>query len=346
MSLLQFKDDYVRQGLDGGKKAAYALRQAVTAQYTNGSEDIEIVAKIVANLTGLSRAMKRDNAIDNENDLREFMVGFTQAMSSFDFVDVGYGKERADSKIQDTARFHLRNYNCKQILLGVSHDAGYAPFLDSALHDETARKRVAVLEGYPTVKEILATGVDLLSFDALFRSDKLMDRTATNSSSSTPRSGHAVLSYATITQKASPPPQITLPLGPKVKNANTRVVAPKSTQSTWNPGPRGLDPVIPLNLAVLDQVKRRKDSDKLCNNHYLRGPCTKGDDCCFEHHYKPNQDEIRAIQFLARLNPCTSGQECDVDNCIYGHHVSVPSSGLRQPTWSSISLVMWLTPHL
>lgn len=73
---------------------------------------------------------------------------------------------------------------------------------------------------------------------------------------------------------------------------------------------------------MLDTVKKRKESSKLCNNHYLRGPCTKGDDCCFEHNYKPNKDELNAIAFLARLNPCTSGQECDVDNCIYGHHVS------------------------
>jgi hypothetical protein len=294
----------------------------VANQYSNSS-DVEIVAKVVANLTGLARAMKRSGSIDNENDLREFMIGFTQALPAFDFVDVGYGKERADSKIQDTARFHLRNYNCKQILLGVSHDAGYAPFLDGALHDDSIRKRVAVLEGYPTVTEILATGVDIVSFEEVFRSNKLADRTTPNSLSSTPRSGTAALSYATITQKASSPPQITLPLGPKTaKPANPRPIA-RPTAPSWNPGARGLDPVIPLNQSVLDQVKKRKDSDKLCNNHYLRGPCTKGDDCCFEHHYKPNPDEIRAIQFLARLNPCTSGQDCDVDNCIYGHHVSV-----------------------
>jgi hypothetical protein len=41
------------------------------------------------------------------------------------------------------------------------------------------------------------------------------------------------------------------------------------------------------------------------------------------HDYNPNKDEKNAIAFLARLNPCTNGQDCDVDNCIYGHHVSV-----------------------
>jgi hypothetical protein len=44
--------------------------------------------------------MVRDGLIENANELRDFMLGFTQAKASFDFVDVGYGKERADSKIK------------------------------------------------------------------------------------------------------------------------------------------------------------------------------------------------------------------------------------------------------
>lgn len=44
--------------------------------------------------------MKRDGSLEDENDLHEFAVGFTQGKASFDFVDVGHGKERADSKIK------------------------------------------------------------------------------------------------------------------------------------------------------------------------------------------------------------------------------------------------------
>lgn len=62
------------------------------------------------------------------------MIGFTQAKASFDFIDVGHGKERAMEKIKELTRFHLKNQNCKQILLGISHDAGYAPFLDEVCH--------------------------------------------------------------------------------------------------------------------------------------------------------------------------------------------------------------------
>lgn len=96
---MQFKEEFVRQGLEGGKKAANALRQAI-AQQCREADETEVIAKIVANLNGLAKAMKRDGSIGNENDLKEFMQGFTQAKSSFDFIDVGHGKERADSKIK------------------------------------------------------------------------------------------------------------------------------------------------------------------------------------------------------------------------------------------------------
>ena len=241
----------------------------------------------------------------------------------------------------------MRNYNCKQLLLGISHDAGYAPFLDELFQDETKKRRVTVVEGVPTVRELVSTGVNILNFNSeIFRSEKLVDKTAlrtsiaplatsapvntptvtngnipTPASSTTSTPANATASYAGAIGNASPPPKITLPIQPRPVNANARASAtPK--QPAWNPGPRGLDPPIKISPAALDSIKKRKDNNKLCNNHYLRGPCSKGEACCFEHKYKPTKDEIDAIAFLARLNPCTSGQDCDVQDCIYGHHVS------------------------
>ena len=96
----QFQEQYVRQGIEGGKRAAYALRAAVADACSDFDPEIEISAKVVANLTGLARAMARDGCLDTPSDLKDFTLGFTQAKASFDFIDVGYGKERADSKIR------------------------------------------------------------------------------------------------------------------------------------------------------------------------------------------------------------------------------------------------------
>ncbi|KAK1765554.1 hypothetical protein QBC33DRAFT_579667 [Phialemonium atrogriseum] len=264
-----FKSLFVRQGLEGGKKAAYALRQAILGECGDHADEIEVVAKII---------------------------------------------------------------------LGISHDAGYAPFLDEILRDESTRRRITIIEGVPTVRELVATGVNILNLnETLFRPDKLLDKTpllnstllaplpaplsAPINSPSPPSTSSPATSYARVIKNASPPPQITLPLQPKPVNGPVRPQSQANKQPAWNPGARGLDSPIQVSQAALDSIKKRKDSSKLCNNHYLRGPCAKGDSCCFEHKYKPSADEINAIAFLARLNPCTNGQDCDLDGCIYGHHV-------------------------
>lgn len=304
------------------------------------------MAEIVANVSGLSKAMKRDGCLDDESILYEFISGFNQAKVPFNFIDVGYSKEAADAKLLcklswisrlfllqslsdqkiGSARFHLRNFNCKLILMGVSHDGSYAPYLDHLIHDDTGKQRIAVLEGCPTVEDIVATGITITSFKTIFRSDKLrvpspQIETPTTTTTAQTMSPPPSVSYAAITQtKASPPPQITLPI--PLKRANTPARTLKPFTPAWNPGPRGLDPPIQVNPAALERLKKRKGSDKLCNNHFLRGPCTKGDECDFEHNYNPTKEEKAVIALFARLSPCTKGQECDIDNCIYGHHVS------------------------
>lgn len=40
-------------------------------------------------------------------------------------------------------------------------------------------------------------------------------------------------------------------------------------------------------------------------------------ECCFEHKYKPTEEEKKAIAYLTRLNPCVNGQDCDQEFCKY-----------------------------
>lgn len=61
--------------------------------------------------------------------------------------------------------------------MGISHDAGYAPFLDEVLRDDSTRQRITVVEGFPTVQELIATDVAVMSLGTdLFRNDKLVDK--------------------------------------------------------------------------------------------------------------------------------------------------------------------------
>jgi len=322
-------------GIEGGKQAANALRNAVLEHCSELTDEIEIMAKVCANITGLSKAMRRDGSLETPDDLRDFTLGFTQGKASFDFIDVGHGKERADSKIKGTyhfevgrsklinsecMRWHLRNHNCKQILLGISHDAGYAPFLDEVVTQDD-RCRITIIEGPPTVRELVSTGLQILNFNNIFRAEKLVDRLA---SSPTPPS-----TWAGVTSIAPPPAPIAPPPVTTKTNGTTKKLTPVApiAKPAWVPSPRGLDPPITVNATVLDKIKRRTTNNKLCNNHYLRGPCAKGDECCFEHQYKATDEDLKAIAYLTRLNPCLNGQDCELEFCIYGHHCPSVSMG-------------------
>lgn len=110
----QFKQEYINRGIEGGKQAAYALRTAILKECHALAGDIEVIARVVANLNGLTKAMRNDGSLDHESRLKEFTIGLSQGMASFDFIDIGYGKERADTKIKGKSK------------TGVNHLAGRA----------------------------------------------------------------------------------------------------------------------------------------------------------------------------------------------------------------------------
>ncbi|RGP73552.1 c-x8-c-x5-c-x3-h zinc finger [Fusarium sporotrichioides] len=347
---LLFDDSFTKEGLEGGKNAARALRTAVAQLCSHErTGSLEIICRVVANVHGLGKALSNEGCIESPNQFRDFTQGFTQARSSFDFLDVGFGKERADAKIRETARWHLGNQNCKHILLGIGHDAGYAPFLEEVVHDDESRHCVSLIKGPPLVRELENLQLNVIEFDDIFRPTKLISdktsalamstqrtlpiKTHTAATASMPPTQAAVLtpatstaslsppntSWAKITKSATPPPQLTMPLPPK-QGKSKATTSKTPAQPAWSPGPRGLDPAVTVGALAMENIKRRGGDDKLCNNHYLRGPCGRMDICPFVHNYKATQDDLLALAMLSRQNPCTAGQECDVDDCIYGHH--------------------------
>lgn len=211
-------------------------------------------------------------------------------------------------------RWHLRNHNCKQILLGISHDAGYAPFLDEVVTADE-RSRIAIIQGPPTVCELSATGLQIIDFKQIFRQEKLVNRSLSNTSPTLPST------WAGITSNS-----------PSKNGASVKQPVPTTTP-VWNPGPRGLDDPITLNTAALDKLRRRTNNKKVCNNHYLRGPCIK-DDCTFKHDLVDLTDEeLDAVAYLARLNPCLKGQDCEQGYCIYGHHCPSTTFNKKDNGW-------------
>ncbi|KAF2667042.1 hypothetical protein BT63DRAFT_427461, partial [Microthyrium microscopicum] len=103
----------------------------------------------------------------------------------------------------------------------------------------------------------------------------------------------------------------------------------------WTETGRRIDPVpAKYNKDEVDRVKKLK----LCNVHYLRGPCpydqalkhpkvnkhTKDGKCTHRHDYKATKAELETLALVARMAPCSNGMECEDGPCIYGHVCPAP----------------------
>ncbi|CAG8952766.1 hypothetical protein HYFRA_00009010 [Hymenoscyphus fraxineus] len=130
-----FNDEYLKGGINGGAKAAQAFMAKVreylvsTPELVSNPNSIQVTVKAYANLEALEKVCLAKRKIDTVGDLRNFWIGFTRAFAMCDVVDVGYGKEEADSKIRDVLNFNIDNVQCAHVLMACCHDTGYIPEL-------------------------------------------------------------------------------------------------------------------------------------------------------------------------------------------------------------------------
>ncbi|KAJ8120432.1 hypothetical protein ONZ43_g2859 [Nemania bipapillata] len=96
---LIFRQNFIQQGVEGGRRAAIELHNAVANEPLIHANGAKIFVKIIANMSGLNRALKRDGSVSSENEFHDFVAGFNRA-SFFDFVDVGNSKESTISKVK------------------------------------------------------------------------------------------------------------------------------------------------------------------------------------------------------------------------------------------------------
>jgi hypothetical protein len=74
------------------------------------ANNVRVVVKAYANLSGLAQSQVRDKKLNSVHEMTQFWIGFSRRYPLVDFVDVGAGKEEADSKIR--GKFSI---SCKDI---------------------------------------------------------------------------------------------------------------------------------------------------------------------------------------------------------------------------------------
>ncbi|KAF8414722.1 hypothetical protein EV426DRAFT_579156 [Tirmania nivea] len=315
----------------GGQNAATELLQAARntlrmSGLFGATESFEVVVRAFANVDGVADVLRSRGL---QSDFRKFAVGFSQPRSLVDFVDVGRGKEMADAKIAGEIRFHLSNHSCKQVILGVSHDNGYARVLSSILADGENPTRITLLEGVPFGKEFNNLPFSRITWSNLFLSKKL-ESWVPYSIVQQPAQRHHQQQQRQQTGKeraksggrdtTSQPFQIHITPGPP-HGHNIPPPPPYENRPNFE-SKRGLSypPSVPRPpAALLLRIQLGLKSTAPCWNHYLGQGCSTPNQCRRSHIRVFTADEMDALKYMAQGHRCLQGIKCKNPSCYYGH---------------------------
>lgn len=122
-----FNDSFVSSGAAGGIEAARALNEAVQDNLRRqGLEHCQIMVRVYANVTGLSKALSRAGLSGPEKrSLAPFIASFNRTYGLCDMMDAGDLKENADFKLRALLRVYAESSQCSHIFFAGCHDVGY-----------------------------------------------------------------------------------------------------------------------------------------------------------------------------------------------------------------------------
>ncbi|KAI5460831.1 hypothetical protein BGZ63DRAFT_358947 [Mariannaea sp. PMI_226] len=325
---MPFKDELVKQGLEGGKKTASLLKQAVEEKLRSSgvvtAHHLQVIIRVYANVKGLVKKYKEMEVL-TETTFDEFVRGFNIGDVMCDYVDAGNGKECSDEKVKATVRFNLDDVHCQQVLFGGTADNGYARLLGPIAELETVLGRVTLIEGPPFAQElvVIKNKFRSVSFENLFRDQKLPDYNKRRVSfHNNPPAGPST-HYASAAARAasiSAPTQTT-------QSSSTASRIPIPTQILRNKRGQRVDSQLFYSLQDFNNLKGRK----LCNMFHLLGKCHYLDtyrECQHTHGERLNATERVALSAVARQSPCQFGSACNDPECLSGHCCTRPNCAL------------------
>ncbi|OOF94813.1 hypothetical protein ASPCADRAFT_516207 [Aspergillus carbonarius ITEM 5010] len=184
---MNFNNALIRDGYNGGRKAALLLRKSVDRHIRDidpqASPNIQYRIRVYANVPGLMKACREANILRSNEALDPFIRGFNMENPLCDFIDAGNGKECSDVKIRATFEQDILDVHCRHIVFCGSTDNGYARILGP----HQGSNRISLVQGAPFAWEMeqLASEFQTTSFPEVFRSTRLPSRASSFSARST-----------------------------------------------------------------------------------------------------------------------------------------------------------------
>lgn len=162
-----FQDKYITRRSAGGESLAdevlIRIREYLRPLYED-ADALDILVRIYVNMEGMANLLVREGKLRNLGQLRAFSTGFTGRISSFDWIDVGVGKEgSAGRKVRENLSFYTANAHLRHLLLACS-PADIPPALLSTLPLE----KMTLIESVPLPSALTALPVKTSKFLTLF----------------------------------------------------------------------------------------------------------------------------------------------------------------------------------
>ncbi|KAG8738332.1 hypothetical protein FRC10_006975 [Ceratobasidium sp. 414] len=182
-----FNENLLMLGTEGGREAAFKLRQHIITHY-GSSQDL--LVHVFFNREGLGKTLRTYLGIQPAT-FGAFITGFNTASPLMSMLDVGSGKEAADAKIRggniascywthEQMRIFVRFPHVKKIYFGGGHDNGYTTNL-AMVQNEGYLDKIVLLQSYTQLAaEIKALGLPCLENNGVFLTQKLSFKNASN----------------------------------------------------------------------------------------------------------------------------------------------------------------------
>lgn len=150
-------------------------------------------------------------------------------------IDVGTSKEASDAKIREHLKLFAKTEQCEMIVLGASHDNGYAHVL-SSLQTESRLSKLLLLKGYEDLAAELRQYSSLvISMPDVFRSTKVTYNPTYAGASSHGPQGRGVVKMVAAAGAADDAPQTPFPVKSAAKKAKD--LGSAGTGTGWSKKP-------------------------------------------------------------------------------------------------------------
>ncbi|RMD42058.1 hypothetical protein DV735_g3064, partial [Chaetothyriales sp. CBS 134920] len=334
---IPFLDNLVARKVQGGLDAGRRLRDEIddyVRTLPNYHADDRVLIHILANVAALARIYRQQLQVDpirSEEIVRAFVDGLSSSHPLTSFTDPGV-KEAADSKMRAEVELFYRNLHCKHIIFG-GWDA--TALLQTFVPVSGTNERITVLEGEDLPK---VTSFRVIHLRSIFQSARAAIKDGNGSSHHTGLKRPAPEPVVQIHHRPRPaPPPVeeydpsspSLLLPPSAGRSSAKPSHPATPPVSSSPGPgtntpvlfqnkyhQRLDPPLRYDKDFLGVLFSSKT--KLCNNFYLKGHCSYGEHCSWDHSERLNALQLDTLRYKARTSACRDPFCLDAD-CTLGH---------------------------